>query len=38
MIKLHKCENCYRSVLKTLNVKPKEYVIVRYIAYDAHHD
>ncbi len=26
------------SVLKTLNVNPKEYVIVRYIAYDAHHD
>ena len=26
------------SVLKELNVKPKEYVIVRYIAYDAHHD
>lgn len=27
-----------RSVLEELNVKPKEYVIVRYIAYDAHHD
>ena len=26
------------SVLEELNVKPKEYVIVRYIAYDAHHD
>ena len=26
------------SVLDELNVKPKEYVIVRYIAYDAHHD
>ena len=26
------------SVLKELNVKPREYVIVRYIAYDAHHD
>jgi len=25
-------------VLNELNVKPKEYVIVRYIAYDAHHD
>jgi len=26
------------QVLKELNVKPKEYVIVRYVAYDAHHD
>lgn len=26
------------QVLNELNVKPKEYVIVRYIAYDAHHD
>lgn len=26
------------DVLTELNVKPKEYVIVRYIAYDAHHD
>lgn len=26
------------DVLKELNVKPKEYVIIRYIAYDAHHD
>ena len=26
------------QVLEELNVKPKEYVIVRYIAYDAHHD
>lgn len=26
------------SVLNELNVRPKEYVIVRYIAYDAHHD
>lgn len=26
------------SVLEKLNVKPKEYVIVRYVAYDAHHD
>lgn len=26
------------AVLEELNVKPKEYVIVRYIAYDAHHD
>jgi predicted glycosyltransferase len=26
------------DVLKELDVKPKEYVIVRYIAYDAHHD
>lgn len=26
------------SVLNELNVKPKEYVIVRYIAYNAHHD
>ena len=26
------------GVLKELNVKPKEYVIVRYVAYDAHHD
>ena len=26
------------GVLEELNVKPKEYVIVRYIAYDAHHD
>lgn len=25
-------------VLDELNVKPQEYVIVRYIAYDAHHD
>jgi predicted glycosyltransferase len=25
-------------VLEELDVKPKEYVIVRYIAYDAHHD
>ena len=27
-----------KSVLEELNVAPKEYVIVRYIAYDAHHD
>lgn len=27
-----------QKVLEELNVKPKEYVIVRYIAYDAHHD
>ena len=26
------------QVLKELNVKPKEYVIIRYVAYDAHHD
>ncbi len=26
------------NVLNELNVKPGEYVIVRYIAYDAHHD
>lgn len=26
------------GILDELNVKPKEYVIVRYIAYDAHHD
>lgn len=26
------------QVLDELNIKPKEYVIVRYIAYDAHHD
>ena len=26
------------DVLKELNVKPKEYVIIRYVAYDAHHD
>jgi predicted glycosyltransferase len=26
------------DVLKDLNVKPKEYVLIRYIAYDAHHD
>lgn len=26
------------EVLTELNVRPKEYVIVRYIAYDAHHD
>ena len=26
------------GVLRELNVKPKEYVIVRYVAYDAHHD
>ena len=26
------------NVLEELDVKPKEYVIVRYIAYDAHHD
>lgn len=26
------------GVLKELNVKPREYVIVRYVAYDAHHD
>ena len=26
------------NVLKELNVKPKEFVVVRYIAYDAHHD
>lgn len=26
------------QVLDELNVKPKEYVIVRFIAYDAHHD
>jgi hypothetical protein len=25
-------------VIEELNLKPKEYVIVRYIAYDAHHD
>lgn len=30
--------NTNESILKELNVKPKEYVIVRYIAYDAHHD
>lgn len=27
-----------KKVLKELDVNPKEYVIVRYIAYDAHHD
>lgn len=27
-----------RSILEELDIKPKEYVIVRYIAYDAHHD
>lgn len=27
-----------KKVLDELNVKPKEYVLVRYIAYDAHHD
>lgn len=27
-----------KSVLDELGTKPKEYVIVRYIAYDAHHD
>ena len=26
------------QVLEELGVKPKEYVIVRYVAYDAHHD
>ena len=26
------------QVLEELNVRPKEYVIVRYVAYDAHHD
>ena len=26
------------DVLKQLNVKPREYVLVRYISYDAHHD
>ena len=26
------------DVLEELNVKPKEYVLIRYIAYDAHHD
>lgn len=26
------------DVLEDLNVKPNEYVIVRYVAYDAHHD
>ena len=25
-------------MLKQLNVKPREYVLVRYISYDAHHD
>lgn len=27
-----------KAVLNELGVKPKEYVLVRYIAYDAHHD
>lgn len=27
-----------KSVLNELGVKPKEYVLIRYIAYDAHHD
>lgn len=27
-----------KDVLKELKLKPKEYVLVRYIAYDAHHD
>ncbi|MCR5573863.1 MAG: DUF354 domain-containing protein [Bacteroidaceae bacterium] len=26
------------GVLEELNVKPKEYVLIRYVAYDAHHD
>lgn len=26
------------SVLNELNVKPKQYVIIRYVAYNAHHD
>ena len=26
------------DVLKQLNVKPREYILVRYISYDAHHD
>ncbi len=30
--------NKKEDVLEELNVKPKEYVIIRYIAYDAHHD
>lgn len=29
---------CNENVLKELNVRPREYVIVRYVAYDAHHD
>ena len=30
--------NKNEHVLEELNVRPKEYVIIRYIAYDAHHD
>ena len=30
--------NNKKIVLDELNVKPKGYVLVRYIAYDAHHD
>ena len=29
---------CDEGILKELNVRPKEYVIIRYVAYDAHHD